>query len=181
MDGLKLIKRKEGEMSFWKKLFSGKNAVKPSVTVMEGTGKPLESLGILELGILFDIDELSGGFYGNKAWRIFMKNCNSKKLCDSTLFEGDTSGTLAGRERIFCIAVQTFDSSSIIHLKESFKICQEKGLLPPDGRFIEGNVTDTNSLLIRGRIDSIGRFVTDKWTRVDEDLCKECGWEYAPL
>jgi len=141
-----------------------------------------EALGYAKtFGILYNIDDLGGGFYGNKAWRVFMKNCDPKKLSYSVLLEGDTSGTLAGHERIFCIAVQTSDSSVIIYLKESFKSCEEKGLLPPDKRFIEGNVADANHLVVRGRIDSFGKFVTNEWTRIDEDLCEECGWEYAPV
>ena len=136
--------------------------------------------GAETLEILFDIDDLGGGFYGNKAWRIFMKNCDPDRLLNSVLLEGDISETLAGHERIFCIAVQNLDLSVITYLKESFESCEEKGLLPLDKRLIEGNVTDVTSRVIRGSIDSFGKFVTNEWTRIDEDLCKECGWEYAP-
>lgn len=163
-------------MSLWNKLFGGKRAIEPEIA-KDGLYDRVKEI---ELGILFNIDDLGGGFYGNKAWRVFMKNCDPKKLPNSVLLEGDISETLAGHERIFCIAVQNLDLSVITYLKESFESYKEKGLLPLDKRFIEGNVTDTNNLVIRGRIDSFGKFVTNEWTRIDEDLCKECGWEYAP-
>ena len=160
---------------------------KESETSIVGLGVEMSSdnkqdrRGAETLEILFDIDDLGGGFYGNKAWRIFMKNCDPDRLLNSVLLEGDISETLAGHERIFCIAVQNLDLSVITYLKESFESCEEKGLLPLDKRFIEGNVTDATSLVIRGSIDSFGKFVTNEWTRIDEDLCKECGWEYAPV
>jgi hypothetical protein len=134
----------------------------------------------MELGILFDIDDLGGGFYGFEAWKIFLKHCDPEKLSGCIFYEGDTIDTLEGRANTFCIAVQSRDPTAVNYLKQTFAGLKEKGLLPPDERFAEGTVTTMHPLVLKAQVDTEGRFVTESWTKVDEELCEASGWQYAP-
>lgn len=139
---------------------------------------------MFEIGVLFDIDALGGGFYGYEAWKIFMRHCKGENLAGTTLFEGDTAETLRGQANHFCIAIFALVQSKVAYVKEVMSRATDKGLLPLGERFIEGRVTRMTGghqpLPQRARVDAFGRFVTDKWTRIDEELCEKTGWTYAP-
>ncbi|MFG1691125.1 hypothetical protein ACGF5M_03025 [Gemmatimonadota bacterium] len=130
------------------------------------------------IGVVFDIDDLGGGFYGYEAWKIFMKHLDPSKLTGSTLLEGDTMETLNGGANEFCIAV--YGSVDVDYVRSAFEDLTEEGLAPPDRRFIEKPQLDSEPLPDRGRVDSEGFFVTGSWTRVDHDLCKGTGWGFRP-
>jgi hypothetical protein len=130
------------------------------------------------IGIVFNIDDLGGGFYGYQAWKIFMKHIDVRKFPASALFEGDTNETLGGSANEFCIAI--YGMIDIGKIKDIFKDLNDKGLAQQGRRFIDKPRLDAEPLPSRGRIDAAGFFVTDKWTRVDHDLCKENGWGYKP-
>jgi hypothetical protein len=115
-----------------------------------------------EIGILFDIDELGGGFYGLKAYKIFFSNLDHKQLANCTIFDGDTSETLAGHARIYCICVHSDNPAKIDYIKKVFSQSTDKGLLPLNRRFIEGNVTDRHPLARAGEIDSSGNLIVRK-------------------
>jgi hypothetical protein len=131
------------------------------------------------IGIVFNIDELGCGFYGYQAWRIFMKRVAQGKIRNTVLKEGDTSATLAGKENEFCIALYG-PLLNPEHFRKIFEPLTDKGLVPLDRRFIAKPALDDEPLPVRGRIDLHGYFVTDEWTRVDHDLCKEAHWKYRP-
>jgi len=134
------------------------------------------------IGVVFDIDDLDGGFYGWKAWKIFMRHLDPSKLRGGTFLEGDTNETLSGDANEFCIAVysEAFGDSDIDYVKGAFADLTEQGLAPPGRRFIEKLQLDSEPLLDRGRVDAGGFFVTESWTRVDHDLCKGADWGYRP-
>lgn len=131
------------------------------------------------IGVIFDIDELGGGFYGSQAWRIFMRNLPPVKLIGCTLKEGDTNATLGGSRREFCIAAfgPTLDLNEV---KKAFTDCTFKGLASIDRRFITPPQLNSEPLVDAGVIDSMGRLVQDKWSRMFHDRCKDCGWGFAP-
>ena len=131
------------------------------------------------IGIVFDIGDLGGGFYGYEAWRIFMTHLDPSKLTGCTLKEGDTKETLRGDANEFCIVVygKTVDMDQI---KKVFVGLEEKGLAAKNRRFIEKPQLDSERFIVRGRIDSSGMFVTESWNRIDHDLSKEAGWRYKP-
>jgi len=130
------------------------------------------------IGVVFDIDDLGGGFYGYEAWKIFMKHLDPSKLTGSTLLEGDTMETLSGGANEFCIAV--YGGMDVDYVRSAFADLTEEGLAPPDRRFIEKPQLDAEPLPDRGRVDGEGFFVTESWTRVDHDLCKGTGWGFRP-
>lgn len=131
------------------------------------------------VGIVFDIDALGGGFYGSAAWRLFMRHFRPTDFPACSLLEGDTNASLSGRAREFCIAVSgpSLDPAAV---KGIFGAVAAKGLAPPARRFIDKPQLGSEPLVIRGRIDDFGSFITAEWTRVDHDLCKEAGWSYRP-
>lgn len=131
------------------------------------------------IGIVFSIDELGCGFYGYQAWRIFMKHVPQAKIRNTVLKEGDTAATLAGRGNEFCIAVYG-PLLNPDHVKRIFEPLNDKGLVSLERRFIVKPQLDEEPLPMRGRIDLYGYFITDEWTRVDHDLCKEAHWKYRP-
>ena len=131
------------------------------------------------IGVVFDIDDLGGGFYGYEAWKIFMKHLDPSKLIGSTLLEGDTTETLNGGANEFCIAV--CGGIDVDYVRSAFADLTEEGLAPPDRRFIEKPQLDSEPLPDRARVDGEGFFVTESWTRVDHDLCKGTGWGFRPV
>jgi hypothetical protein len=131
------------------------------------------------IGIVFDIDELGGGFYGSTAWRILMRNLKQSQIKDCVLKEGDTNATLSGSRREFCIAI-TGQNLNIENIRTCFQNCTEKGLAKIERRFLVGSTVVSEPLTLTGTIDSKGRLVVDEWTRVFHDRCKDCGWKYFP-
>jgi hypothetical protein len=128
---------------------------------------------------VFDIDALGGGIYGYEAWCIFMRNLRPDHIIGCDLREGDTNETLFGSRREFCIAV--FGSGLDVEpIKAAFTLCSEKGLAPPDRRFILSPQLDREPLVDAGMIDSTGRLVQREWTRFVHDECIKGGWGYAP-
>ncbi|MFQ5752268.1 MAG: hypothetical protein ACE5HI_09750 [bacterium] len=131
------------------------------------------------VGVVFDIDELGGGFYGAQAWRIFMRNLRPEKIIGCILREGDTSKTLSGSHREFCIGVFGMDLDIEV-VKAAFAGSPEKGLAALNRRFILSPRLDSEPLVEAGTIDSVGRLVQDEWSRSFHDCCKDCGWGFAP-
>jgi hypothetical protein len=130
------------------------------------------------IGVVFDIDGLSGGFYGNAAWHIFAAAIPATSLPNCILVEGDTAATLARRANEFCIGVYG-DRAAIDLVRATFERADIPGLAAFHRRFISKTALDQQPLPTKGVID-LGRLVTDSWNRIDHDLCKEAGWGYSP-
>lgn len=131
---------------------------------------------MFEIGILFDIDDLGGGSYGWKAYKILFNNLDPHKLTGCSLHDGDTSETLQEEVRIYCIAIQTVDESKIEYIRETFRKCNDKGLLSPDQRFLESSVTDEEPLVLAGYIDLAGNLVVDAYSMIGEGWTKGTKW-----
>lgn len=131
------------------------------------------------IGIVFSIDDLGGGFYGHRAWQIFMRNVDRRLLSGAILLEGDTALTLDGQRNEFCIGVYGL-RVDVAGIRDTFEAADEPGLARMPRRIMEKSALDLQPLVNRARIDSVGRFVTAEWTRIDHDLCKHAGWGYAP-
>lgn len=129
------------------------------------------------IGVVFNIDDLGGGFYGAQAWRIFMRNIRPETIVGAILREGDTNETLNGTAREFCIAAFGIDVDVV---KAALTHATEKGLVELHRRFILSPKLDSEPLVDAGMIDSLGRLVQDEWSRSFHDRCKDCGWGFAP-
>jgi hypothetical protein len=131
------------------------------------------------IGVVFDIDALDGGMYGHAAWRIFVKTIDAHRLPATLLVEGDTTATLDGRAREFCIGVYG-SVLDIEYIREQFELATDPGLAAFHRRFIEKDALDEQPLPLHGRIDAFGRLVTDRWSAFDHSLCQKSSWGYAP-
>jgi hypothetical protein len=131
------------------------------------------------IGIAFDIEGLGSGFYGYRAWQLFMKNVNPERLAPSILVEGDTNATLHGRANEFCIGIYGPDCD-LSYIRETFEVLDDPRFAAVHRRFIEKIALDQQSLPIRGTIDSLGRLVTERWDGIDHQLCRDSGWAYDP-
>lgn len=131
------------------------------------------------IGVVFDIEELGGGFYGFRAWELFMQNLDPTRLPTTILVDGDTAATLYGNSNEYCIGIygMMFDPE---YVREIFETLDDPGLAPVHRRFIEKPALDQQPLVIRGNIDALGRLVTKHWDRTDHELCREAGWSYYP-
>jgi hypothetical protein len=129
-----------------------------------------------EIGILFDIDDLGGGFYRWQAYKIIFNNLDPKRLTACTFFDGDTTETLASHAREYCIAIQSSDTSKISYIKEAFGQLKEKGLLSVEKRFLDGNVTSQYPLVLAGEIDAGGNLVVKQGSGIGEGWVKETAW-----
>jgi hypothetical protein len=129
-----------------------------------------------ELGVIFDIDDLGGGFYGWEAYKIFFASLDPQRLTGCTLLDGDTSETLAGQAREYCIAVQSLDPSKILYVKEALSTRTDQGLLPVERRFIEGDVTSRNPLALAGNIDAAGKLVVREGSMIGEGWTEGTTW-----
>jgi hypothetical protein len=134
---------------------------------------------INSIGLVFDIDELGGGFYAASAWRVFMQHVRPETITGCSLKEGDTQETLSGRRREFCIAVEG-SGLDIDAIRKTFEQSSEKGLASPNRRFIFSPQLDSEPLVAAGCIDAQGRIIQGEWNRGFHDRCKDCGWGYAP-
>jgi hypothetical protein len=131
------------------------------------------------IGILFDIDKLGGGYYGYKAWQIFMRHVSSDELPACILVEGDTLAERGPLANLFCIGIYGL-TTDLRKIRERFEELDEPGLAAMPARTVEKAVLDNLPLPTRSSIDAFGRMTADRWTRVDHDLCWESGWAYAP-
>ncbi len=144
-----------------------------------GLGISVSSYPFPGIGLVFDIDGLGGGDYGNAAWHIFTAVIPATSLRSCILVEGDTAATLAGQANEFCIGV--YGDRAIIDLvRAKFEQADIPGLAAFHRRFITKTALDQQPLPTKGVVDLGGRLVTDRWNRIDHDLCKEVGWGYSP-
>lgn len=133
-----------------------------------------------EVGIFFDLKEASRTGYAAEAWEIFMRNCDPGLLKGADLFHGELSGLLPGQGHRFCIAVRTADLASLNYVRNVFATCDDKRLVPVVDRLREGDVVPKYQLKYRGSVDSKARLNTERWSRVDHDLCLANAWPYVP-
>jgi len=151
-------------MSLFKR--KSKDGVTPQTVA---TGK-----GNAEIGIVFDIDELGGGFYGLTAYKVLFQSLDPNRLKGCTLRDGDTAETLAGRARHYCIAFQSTDSATVQYVRDTLANAQEKGLLPAGRRFIEA--TSQQPLVLAGVIDSDGRLVVKEGSMIGPGWVEGTEW-----
>jgi hypothetical protein len=111
------------------------------------------------IGVRFDIDKAGGGCYGFACWKIFWQAITPEDIGVASLYEGDTAATLNGRERVFCIAVQSFDGGSIGKVKAALSQNEAFKGVCATPMFVEGSSCAAEPLPDAGRIDAEGNLV----------------------
>lgn len=118
------------------------------------------------IGVLFDIDELGGGYYGPKAYRTFFAALDTRLLWGCRLADGDTNKTLVGRAREYCIAVESYDPSQATRIVGSLRASTINGLRPVAERFLYEERLAHEPLVPAARIDHHGIITTESgWLR----------------
>lgn len=121
------------------------------------------------IGILFDIDALGGGFYGQAAYRLLFNVVGRPSIRGVDLYDGDTAETLhlpgakahCGHDRIYCIALESKDDAMIRHIAERLAASTEAGLAPPECRLLLDHATvKAEPLVFAGAIDAKGNLVS---------------------
>lgn len=156
-------------MDFLRKLFRGSGSA-----VAEGPAAVATHGTATEIGVLFDIEELGGGFYGWQAYKIIFKALDPKRLKGCTVLDGDTADTLAGRANHYCIAFQFADPAAVEYVRETLGRCEEKGLLPTAKRFRESIVREP--LVQAGMIDSDGRLLVTQGSMIGSEWADGTPW-----
>lgn len=128
-----------------------------------------------EIGILFDIGAL-GGMYGHAAYRILFDSLDPQRLLRCSLHDGDTVETLQGGANVYCIAVRASESRQIDYVRQVMHVRSDTGLLPPGGRFLEGNVTDREPLVPAGEVDPGGRLVVPANQMIQKQWAEGTAW-----
>jgi hypothetical protein len=129
-----------------------------------------------EVGVLFDIDGLGGGYYRYSAFSVLFKRLDPMRLTGCTLLDGDTSETLARNANTYCVAFQSVDPAQAGYIREALRDCDDEGLLPTSSRFVEGAVTGRHPLVVAGRIDGAGRLVVREGEGIGEGWVKGTPW-----
>ncbi|MET9968074.1 hypothetical protein ABZZ80_19635 [Streptomyces sp. NPDC006356] len=128
-----------------------------------------------EIGILFDIGAL-GGFYGREAYRIVLAGLDPQRMAGCSFHDGDTEATLYGGANIYCIAVQAPDPQTVAYVRDVFGARTDEGLLPPDRRFLEGDVIAREPLVHAADVDKAGRLVGTPDTIIYPEYAEGTAW-----
>lgn len=166
-------------MGFFDKLF-GKKALpaRPSAEevrkqVMADARAFMTGEGLLEMGIMFDVAQLGGGFYGLKAYKILFANLDPRLLKGCMIHDGDA---LAISSDLYCICVQTTKWEQLDYIRKAMGGVEAPGLLPAERRFVSGRVAASNSLVQAGFIDPEGAFNVKKNGMIAESWADGTAW-----
>ena len=128
-----------------------------------------------EIGVLFDIDGLGGGFYGRAAYQILLAALDPHRLTNCTFHDGDTHATLYGTRREYCIAVRG-DAQQVDYVRQVMAKRTDEGLYPPDRRFLDGNVTGREPLVRAGSVSAEGTLVVAENEMIQPDWAEVGAW-----
>ena len=127
------------------------------------------------IGILFDIDAL-GTLYGEAAYRIVFSCLDPRRVTQSVIHDGDTYATLAGSDRIYCIAFQVSRKRQIDYIRDAFADRTDRGLRPAHCRFIEGRITKHEPLVPAGAVNPAGVFAVWEDDMVQPSWAEGTAW-----
>jgi hypothetical protein len=110
-------------------------------------------------GIRFDIGKIESGAYGIECWKVFWRAVSIERLSGTLLFEGDTTATLNGRENVYCIAVQSINTTIFDEIRVALEQSTEFKRIAASPRFVESNYVVGEPLFDAGQVDSAGNLV----------------------
>lgn len=129
-----------------------------------------------EIGVLFDIEGLGGGYYRQSAFRFLFENLDPHRLAGCAVSDGDTAQTLAGGARTYCIAFQTVHPDQVVYLREILGGVESKVLLANEDRFLDSPACTGQPLVSTGSIDANGCFLADKESGFSPEWTKGTPW-----
>lgn len=111
------------------------------------------------LGVRFDVEKLDSENYGFASWKMFWHLVKPDAIKGASLFEGDTADSLAGKENVFCIAIQSDDLRMLATVRAYLSESTEFALVAANPMFAEGKGITSEPLSEAGTIDSQGDLV----------------------
>lgn len=78
------------------------------------------------------------------------------------LYEGDTAASMAGRENVFCIAIQHADDSVLRGVKSALTNDPKFTAVCAPPRFVEGTTCTGEPLVMAGKVSG-GEILGDAW------------------
>jgi hypothetical protein len=115
------------------------------------------------LGIRFDVALLNESSYGVASWRIFWKAIDPHEIRGSELYEGDTGASIAGRENVFCIAIQNRNAGILGLIKARLSNDPAFNAVCAPPRFVSDTTCVSEPLVRAGAINERGELVGDAW------------------
>lgn len=131
------------------------------------------------VGVLFDIDELGGGFYRYAALRVLFESLDPQRLAGCTVLDGDTSETLAGQARTYCVAFRARDAEQAAYVRDALDHSEGPGLLSETKRYLDGAAVAEHPLVLTGRVDGMGRLVVRGESGIGAGWVKDTRWGVA--
>jgi hypothetical protein len=132
----------------------------------------------MKIGVLFDIDDLGGGTYGQTAWAIVMTEFRPDNCGGTSFLHGDVDIKGNSRPYTFCIAIDSMEIMPIENFKKVLMQSNQKGILPTQHRFIDGTLCD--HLPCAGLIDAQGRFLVEDHLQWLINVAWRNGWKSFP-
>jgi len=115
--------------------------------------------GMPAIGVRFDVGKLDSACYGIAAWKVFWRALPAGDLKRSLLFEGDTAGTCAGRESVYCIALQNSDTAVLNKVRAALSESAAFKNVCGAPLFVDGRACTSEPLVEAGKIDDSGSLV----------------------
>ncbi|WP_194893628.1 hypothetical protein [Catenulispora pinisilvae] len=129
-----------------------------------------------EIGILFDIDALGGGFYGPKAYQVLFQTLDPQRLKRCSFHDGDTNATIFQGARLYCIAIRSPAPHTIDYVRELIGARTDPGLLAPSERFVDGDVTEWEPLVPAGFVNEAAQLVVKENDMIHPSVAEGTAW-----
>lgn len=120
----------------------------------QGAGPPFDYGHAI--GVAFDIDGLNAMFYGRAAYRLLFDAIEPSLLRYTRWRDGDTTATLAGRDRCYLIAIETAFPENLPAIRRAVEGIDDPGLRSGAGRFLSADLLKGEPLVVALRIDEGG-------------------------
>lgn len=108
------------------------------------------------LGIRFAVDRVDSADYGDACWRIFWRAIDATRVAGATLYEGDSAATAAGRENVYCLAVQTANAADLAAIRATLEADPGYLRVAAAPMFIEAPALAREPLPEAGQVDASG-------------------------
>jgi hypothetical protein len=111
------------------------------------------------LGIRFDINKTNSADYGGKCWQTFWRAMDIQKLRGALLFEGDTAATVAGKESVYCLAIQSPDDAILKEIKAALEKRTDFQNMAASPAFASGSSVVHEPLIATGSVNASGDLI----------------------
>ncbi|MHA2273465.1 MAG: hypothetical protein ACXACI_16540 [Candidatus Hodarchaeales archaeon] len=111
------------------------------------------------LGARFDIGKIDSAAYGLECWRIFWRAIDPEEMAGAQLYEGDTAATLAGKEKVYCIGIQSAKPSVLAVVRSALEGNEGFVRVAGSPALVEGGLGASEPLVMAGKVDHAGNLV----------------------